>query len=330
VLIAAGTRQFRRDDAAARARLDAVPRRVIDTNQGELEYADVGDGEPILAVHGIFGGCDAGLLSFGDLVPHRRVIAPSRFGYLGSAMPVGATPAMQADVFAELLDALGIDRLDIVAFSAGSTSSLQVALRHPDRIRHLVVMSGDWPGAFSKAPLPVEKFAYRSDLLMWLAKTLAGGTLFRLVAGIPKGFRFTESDRTQVRALIDSIFPVRDRSTGIIFDAYIGNPDVDIYPLEAITVPTLIVHSRDDTLASFRPAESAAARIPKRPVAGPRQWRAPPTRARRRDPRCRPSVPLAAHATDVTCLSPRGGRRRWRPGSRRRSVPRQSDPLPRP
>ncbi|MGO4604549.1 alpha/beta fold hydrolase [Terrabacter sp. 2YAF2] len=55
---------------------------------------------------------------------------------------------------------------------------------------------------------------------------------------------------------------MRDRSTGIIFDAYIGNPDVDTYPLETITVPTLIIHSRDDTLASFGPAEAAAARIP--------------------------------------------------------------------
>jgi pimeloyl-ACP methyl ester carboxylesterase len=262
VAVAAITRQFRRDDTAAVARLDAVPRRVIDTGNGKLEYAEVGDGEPVLAIHGIFGGCDAGLLSFDDLVAHRRVIAPSRFGYLGSSMPAGATPAMQADGFADLLDALGIDQADVVAFSAGSTSALQFAMRHPDRIRHLVVMSGDWPGAFSKAPLPVEKLAYQSDLLMWLATTLAGPTLLRLVAGIPKSFSLTQQDQTQVRALIDSIFPVRDRSSGIIFDAYTGNPDVDTYLLETITVPTLIVHSRDDTLATFGPAESAAARIP--------------------------------------------------------------------
>jgi pimeloyl-ACP methyl ester carboxylesterase len=262
VSIAAVTRAFRRDDTAAGARLEAVPRRVIDTDNGKLEYAEVGDGDPVLAIHGIFGGCDAGLLSFGDLVSHRRVIAPSRFGYLGSSMPDGATPALQADAFVDLLNALGIEQLDVVAFSAGSTSALQFALRHPDRIRHLVVMSGDWPGAFSKAPLPVEKLAYQSDLLMWLAKTLAGPALSRLVAGIPKSFPLTQRDQTQVRALIDSIFPVRARSTGIIFDAYIGNPDVDTYPLETITVPTLIVHSRDDTLASFGPAESAAARIP--------------------------------------------------------------------
>lgn len=197
VLVAAAvTRQFRRDDSAARARLDVVARRVIDSNHGEL------------------------------------------------------------------IDALGIDQLDVVAFSAGSTSALQFALRHPDRIRHLVVLSGDWPGAFSTAPPPVEKLVYQSDLLMWLAKTLAGRSLFRLVAGIPKGFPLTEPDKTQVRAIIDSIFPVRDRSTGVIFDAYVGNSDVDTYPLEAINAPTLIVHSRDDTLASFEPAESAAARIP--------------------------------------------------------------------
>lgn len=170
-------RQFRGDDAAACARLDAVPRRVVDTDHGEVEYAEVGIGEPILVVHGIFGGCDAGLLSFGDLVPDRRVLAPSRFGYLGSAMPVGATPAMQADAFAELLDALGIDQLDVVGFSAGSTSALQFALRHPGRVRHLVVLSGDWPGAFPQAPLALEKLFYQSDLLMWLAKTVGGGTV---------------------------------------------------------------------------------------------------------------------------------------------------------
>jgi pimeloyl-ACP methyl ester carboxylesterase len=261
-LAALAARRFRRDDAAAHARLDTVERHVIDTSYGALEYADVAGGEPILAVHGIFGGRDAGLLSFDDLVLDRRVLAPSRFGYLGSAMPDAATPAMQADAFAELLDALAIDQLDVVAFSAGSTSSLQLALRHPDRVRHLVVMSGDWPGAFSTPPGAAEKLAYQSDLLMWLAKTLAGTALLRLVAGIPERYPLTDADRATIQALIDSIFPVRARSTGVIFDAYVGNPDIDTYPLESLDVPTLIVHSRDDTLASFEPAESAASRIP--------------------------------------------------------------------
>ena len=97
---------------------------------------------------------------------------------------------------------------------------------------------------------------------MWLGKTLAGSALLRLIAGMPKGFELTEPDRAMVLWLIDSSFPVRDRSTGVIFDAYTGNRAVDDCPLEALTVPTLIVHCRDDELASFGPAGAAAARIP--------------------------------------------------------------------
>ena len=261
-LAAVTARRFARDDAEAHARLGAVPRSVATTDFGDLEYADVGDGEPLLAVHGIFGGRDAGLWSFGKLVPGRRVVAPSRFGYLGSTLPAYATPAMQADAFAKLLDTLGIDQLDVVAFSAGTPSALQLALRHPARVRHLVVMSGAWPGAFSKAPLPVEKLAYKSDLLMWLVTRLAGSAFFRLAAGLPKDFPLAGEDEAKVRALVDSVFPVRERSPGVIFDAFVGNPDVDTYPLEDVTVPTLVVHSRDDTLARFQPAEVAASRIP--------------------------------------------------------------------
>jgi pimeloyl-ACP methyl ester carboxylesterase len=120
-------RRYRHDVDAARARLAAVDRTVISTAFGAVEYAERGAGEPVLAIHGIFGGCDQGLLSVGELCPGRRVIAPSRFGYLGSARPTGATPADQADAFAALLDGLGITATDVIAFSAGATCRLPCA-----------------------------------------------------------------------------------------------------------------------------------------------------------------------------------------------------------
>jgi len=124
-------RRYHRDRDAARARLAAVDRTVIETAFGAVEYVERGAGEPLLAIHGIFGGCDQGLVSVDGLFPGRRVIAPSRFGYLGSALPPGATPAVQAGAFAALLDALQITSTDVVAFSAGAASALQLALRHP-------------------------------------------------------------------------------------------------------------------------------------------------------------------------------------------------------
>jgi pimeloyl-ACP methyl ester carboxylesterase len=49
-----------------------------------------------------------------------RAVAPSRFGCLGSPLPPGATAADQADAYAVLLDALGIERAAVVGFSAGT------------------------------------------------------------------------------------------------------------------------------------------------------------------------------------------------------------------
>ena len=78
---------------------------MITTAVADVEYVDRGTGEPLLVSHGIFGSCESVLL-FADLFGDRRLIAPSRFGYLGSSIPTGATPAEQADAFVALLDAL--------------------------------------------------------------------------------------------------------------------------------------------------------------------------------------------------------------------------------
>lgn len=255
-------RRYRQHSRTARERLNSVDRRVLRTTFGNLEYAESGEGTPLLVVHGIFGGRDAGLLSFGSLVRGRRVIAPSRFGYLGSDMPTGATPATQSDAFVELLDHLAIDHIDVVGYSAGSTSSLQLALRHPERVRRLAIMCGDLPGPTAVRAPAIMKVVYRSDFIMWLARTFARPALMSLVGGVPKTYPFTQEESTRVTRMMDSIFPVRDRAQGVLFDAFVSNPDVNSYPLEAVGVPTLIVHSRDDAMASYEAARNAADRIP--------------------------------------------------------------------
>jgi pimeloyl-ACP methyl ester carboxylesterase len=127
----------------ARARLATVDRHVISTPWGALEYAESGSGAPVLIVHGIYHNCVGGLLSVRDLFTDRRLIAPSRFGYLGSSMPPNATPAAQADAFAALLDVLKIDHIDVIGLSAGATSALQLALCHPRRVKHLAILVGN-------------------------------------------------------------------------------------------------------------------------------------------------------------------------------------------
>ena len=75
---------LRRDLADDRRRLDAVDRRVIDTDDGSLEYTEQGTEDAVVVSQGIFHGCDGGVLSVRDLVEGHRIIVPARFGYLGS------------------------------------------------------------------------------------------------------------------------------------------------------------------------------------------------------------------------------------------------------
>src|SRR5271165_4991397 len=131
---------FAHDLAAARARL-AGRSKTVRTSFGELEYAEMGEGPPILVVHGAEGGFDQGIDMTAALAGRGyRLIAPSRFGYLRSTMPDSPTTAMQADAYAQLLDRLGIDKVAVVGISAGAWSSLQFAIRHPERCRALVLL----------------------------------------------------------------------------------------------------------------------------------------------------------------------------------------------
>ena len=254
------TRRYRRDLACAWARLAAVDRRVVSTASGDVEYAERGSGEPLLVVHGIFHGCDGGLLSTGGLPQDRRIIAPSRFGYLGSPLPPGATPALQADAFAALLDELAVERTDVVAISAGATSALQLALRHPDRVKHLVVISGNLPGDPTAVAPPAWARVLYADLPLWAMKVFAPRA-YLLLMGVPKDLSVTGEMAAYVDRMAESIFPMAPRAAGGTFDAFVSNPDVHDYPLEAITVPTLLVHAKDDPLIAFGPAERAAGRI---------------------------------------------------------------------
>jgi pimeloyl-ACP methyl ester carboxylesterase len=108
-------------------------------------------------------------------------------------MPPEATPAAQADALAALLDTLGIGEIDVVGLSAGSTSVLQLALRHPERVSHLVVMSGNLPGGRTAAVQPGWARMLYGDLPMWALKVFAPRTMAYL-GGVPKTYAMTGDD----------------------------------------------------------------------------------------------------------------------------------------
>ncbi len=162
----------RADLLAAQARLEAPPVAVrrLTTDRATIEFTDSGSGPVVLVLHGNGGRWDQGLdWASRRLGKDHRVVAVSRFGYLGSSVPPAAGTANQADVLAELLDLLGVDRVDVVTLSAGSAAGLQFAVRHPERLRSLVLEAPAVPSPTPKVPpRPILRALLRVEVLFWL------------------------------------------------------------------------------------------------------------------------------------------------------------------
>lgn len=263
---------FRRDMAEARA--PTLGRsQVVESPWGPIEYADVGSGPPVLMIHGSGGGFDQGLAFSTPLARQGvRIIAPSRFGYLGSAMPDGATVEMQADALDWLMRRLEIDQAVIVGGSAGALSATQLALRHPERCRGLVLLvpamyaPDRLPGANAAPDAGTQRMinaVLGSDLLFWAGVRGAPDFMTRMVlATDPATVKAaSESEQRRARAVMFHILPVSARKRGLLMDsATAGTPPP--WPVERIACPTLVVGARDDLYETDKAAVDVAARPP--------------------------------------------------------------------
>jgi len=117
----------------------------VQTGGFETNVHDVGNGAPVLLIHGSGPGVSAWAnwrLVIPVLAKERRVIAPDMVGFGYSDRPVGIPYNMDTWVqqALDLLDALGLEQVDLVGNSFGGALSLALAIRAPQRVRRLVLM----------------------------------------------------------------------------------------------------------------------------------------------------------------------------------------------
>jgi 2-hydroxy-6-oxonona-2,4-dienedioate hydrolase len=266
------TYRYRQDIGEARQRI-ASGSQIAQTSCGPIQYADHGKGPPVLVVHGAGGGFDQGL-DFGLPLTERglRVIAMSRFGYLRTPLPVDASAEAQADAHACLLDALGIPRAAIIGASAGAPSSLQFALRHPQRTSALVLMVPavyvPRPGDAAAVTVPpgtefMIDTALRWDFLFWAAIRLAPRSVQRsLLATDPALIASASADeQARVTTMMNHLLPVSPRRLGLLNDGRITTT-IERYPLNRITTPTLAISTADDLFGTYDSARYTSEQIP--------------------------------------------------------------------
>lgn len=129
-----------------------------------LELGPASDAPPIVLLHGASGNLQDMRLTLGArLSQHHRVVLIDRPGH-GWSDRIGdvATPAQQAKIVAQTLDALGIKRAVVVGYSWSGALAAAFALDFPERVAGLALLAPvlyPWPGGiawhYELASMPV-------------------------------------------------------------------------------------------------------------------------------------------------------------------------------
>jgi 2-hydroxy-6-oxonona-2,4-dienedioate hydrolase len=259
---------FARDLGGARARL-AGRSKTVETSFGTLEYAVMGVGQPMLVVHGAEGGFDQGMDMTGAMAARGyQLIAPSRFGYLRSTLPGDLTTAMQADAYAQLLDRLGVDKVVVVGISAGAWSSMQFAIRHPERCRALVLLvpANYLPAGTSIHGGAIVSAMVHSNFVAWallkLMPIMPGGMTRMMLGTDAAVVRAADlSEKARVQQVLDHLLPVSQRIAGMNFDIKTATTH-EPYPVEKIACPVLTISAEDDRFGTAIRAKDIATGVP--------------------------------------------------------------------
>lgn len=256
----------------ARALLAQLPRPVrIATRGGSLECLVAGEGPPVLALHGGLGGYDQGALLARSAIGASgfKLVAPSRPGYLGTPLAAGPSPEEQADLFADLIDALGLPEVAVVAISGGGPGALQFALRHRSRCRALVLISACAARLSVRMPLRfyvMKLVAHSPTLSRLIGRTLRNPERAARRSIADRQMRASLLDNPEACALFMALgLSITDRLAlrlpGTEND-YHRFSTGDGYPLEQVAVPMLAMHGTADRVVAFSHAQGIADRVP--------------------------------------------------------------------
>jgi len=208
-----------------------------------LRIIDSGNGTPVVLIHGVGASLYAWRYALPPLVAAGyRVVAFDNRGFGFSDKPAhGYSTGDYTRLVVALLDSLGISSAVLVGHSMGGVIAAEMALRHPDRVRGLVLIDAagygvSWPGVLKIARWPFVGAIATSLRGRWIT-----GRILRSTYADPT--KVTEADVDQYYA------PVPDPDFGIAlrgvlrefrFDSLAGGR------LANLQTPTLIVWGAGD------------------------------------------------------------------------------------
>ncbi len=243
--------------------------RKIDTPSGRICYIEQGTGTVALFVHGVLLNKHLWRHQLTGLSDLRRCIAVDLLAHGDTEIDPAQDVSMTANakMLREVLDALKIDRVDLVGNDSGGGICQIFAALYPDRIRTLTLTNCDahdnWP---PPAFLPFLAMAAAGGLSDALSGMLADKSVFRSPSALGPAYEhpenITDADiDIYLKPFVQSTRRIRDLERFLA--AFDNRQTVVIEPqLKKLRTPTLIVWGTDDVFFPVSWAHWLAKTIP--------------------------------------------------------------------
>jgi esterase len=220
----------------------------------EYGYEEHGSGEPILCIHGTGSSSALWVDAAAELANHGRAIVYDRRGFGRSERPEPYVTNVHqhTDDAAALIDALDAAPAIVIGRSHGGEVAVDLALRHPERVRALALLEG---GGFSLSEAFMRWDADLTKDVLAAAEvdvSTAAETMFRRVLGDAGWGALPE----QVKRVFTA------NSPAIVAELRGGPLDIRAADLATIVQPTLLVAGKDSPRALTEVTNLAAAAIP--------------------------------------------------------------------
>jgi haloalkane dehalogenase len=243
-----------------RARQKAVTLKGLGPLDLRIAYTDVGEGEPVLLLHGI----PTWSFLYADVIPlletHCRVIAPDFLGHGWSDRRDRFDRSLiaQTDAVLALLDELGIERATVVGHDTGGGVALILAIDHPERVARLVLSNvvayDSWPiGDMVALSDPSWREKSVSEVVDFVAEGLSEGihNADRLTPAFREGIVAPYADEEGKISLIRNASALNTNHTMALVDRH-----------REITAPTLVLWGQHDPWQTIVDGERLAEEIP--------------------------------------------------------------------
>jgi pimeloyl-ACP methyl ester carboxylesterase len=235
----------------------------VQVDGSAMTYVDIGSGPALVFIHGLGGSWQNWLENLPHFARTHRCIAMDLAGF-GASEPVDGEVSIEryARSVAELLETLGIGSADVVGNSMGGFIALELAIRRPDLVDRLVLVSAAVLWQEYRHAKPLVTFANATEALAARALSEVPEWLLRRPRARAGALRFGGIRAQPSRELQRELLLTARRTEGFLpaFQALASYPLRD--ELDAVRCPTLIVWGTADPLVGVGHAKELERLIP--------------------------------------------------------------------